>query len=376
VVPVADHHDGFAMYDSAFSNWTAAKMGPKRDVIGDLAIAVRKQGLIFGISNHRAEHWWFMNGGKEFDSDVQNVDYEDFYGPAKPGPRNWEVEGWYSRDWEPKPDEAYLTDWLARNCELVDKYQPQLVWFDWWIEQNVFAPYLQKFAAYYYNRGVQWNRGVAINYKHNAFPEGTAVYAIERGQLSGIRPLVWQTDTAVANNSWGYVKNQDYQAVDDIVDDLIDIVSKNGALLLNIGPRPDGTIPEPEELILLGIGEWLALNGEAIYGTRPWKVFGEGPTQVTEGQFTDTKRSPFTGQDIRFTTKGDTLYAIALAWPGNSITIKSLSSTAGLWGGDITDVQLLGHQGNLDWQRNEEGLTIQMPDQSPCQHAFVFKIKG
>src|SRR5690606_262794 len=207
-------------------------------------------------------------------------------------------------------------------------------------------------------------------------PEGTAVYDIERGQLSGIRPLFWQTDTAVSKNSWGYVKNQDYKTVDDIVDDLIDIVSKNGALLLNIGPRPDGTIPEPEELILLGMGECLALTGEAIYGTRPWKVLGEGPTQVTEGQFTDTKRSPFTGQDIRFPTKGDTLYAIALAWPGNSITIKSLSSTAGLWGGDITDVQLLGHQGNLDWQRNEEGLTIQMPDQPPCQHAFVFKIKG
>src|SRR5689334_2125084 len=235
VVPVAEHHDGFAMYDSAFSNWTAAKMGPKRDLIGDLAEAARKQGLIFGVSNHRAEHWWFMNGGMQFASDVQDEEYRDFYGPANPGPRNWEVEGWYNRDWHPKPDEAYLNDWLARNGELVDKYQPQLVWFDWWIEQNVFAPYLQKFAAYYYNRGVQWSRGVAINYKHDAFPEGTAIYDIERGQLSGIRSMFWQTDTAVAKNSWGYVQNQDYKSVDDIVDDLIDIVSKNGALLLNIG---------------------------------------------------------------------------------------------------------------------------------------------
>ena len=225
-----------------------------------------------------------MNGGRDFDSDVQDEDYSDFYGPARPGPRNWEVGAWHSRDWEPKPDEAYLTDWLARNCELVDKYQPQIVWFDWWIEQNVFAPYLQKFAAYYYDRGAQWNRGVAINYKHDAFPEGTAVYDIERGQLSGIRRLFWQTDTAVSKNSWGYVNNQDYKTVDDIVDDLIDIVSKNGALLLNIGPRPDGTIPEPEEQLLLGIGGWLAQNGEAIYGTRPWKVFGEGPTQISEGQ--------------------------------------------------------------------------------------------
>lgn len=376
VVPVAEHHDGFAMYDSAFSNWTAAKMGPKRDLIGELAEAVRKHGLIFGVSNHRAEHWWFMNGGMQFESDVQDEQYRDFYGPAKPGPRNWEVEGWYNRDWEPRPDEAYLTDWLARNCELVDKYQPQLVWFDWWIEQNVFAPYLQKFAAYYYNRGAQWNRGVAINYKHDAFPEGTAVYDVERGQLGGIRRLFWQTDTAVSKNSWGYVKNQDYKTVDDIVDDLIDIVSKNGALLLNIGPRPDGTIPEPEEKLLLGIGEWLAQNGEAIYGTRPWKVFGEGPTQVGEGQFTDTNRSAYTGQDIRFTTKDDILYAIALAWPGSSITIKSLGSAAGLWSGTIGDVQLVGHPGKLAWQQDADGLTVQLPEQPPGQYAFVFKIMG
>jgi alpha-L-fucosidase len=374
VVPVAEHHDGFAMYDSTFSNWTAAKKGTKRDLIGDLAQAARKHGLIFGVSNHRAEHWWFMNGGMEFNSDVQDVYYSDFYGPAKAGPRNWEVEAWHSHNWEPKPDETYLTDWLARNCESVDKYQPQIVWFDWWIEQNGFAPYLQRFAAYYYHQGVKWNGGVAINYKHDAFPEGTAVYDIERGQLSGIRPLFWQTDTALSKNSWGFVRNQDYKTVDNVVDDLIDIVSKNGALLLNVGPHPDGTIPEPEAQLLLGIGEWLGLNGEAIYGTRPWKVFGEGPTQVSEGQFTDTKRSAYTGQDIRFTAKGDALYAIALAWRDSSVTINSLGSTVGLWSGDIAEIHFLGHQGKLTWQRNSDGLSIELPDQPPCEHAFVFKI--
>jgi alpha-L-fucosidase len=332
--------------------------------------------LIFGVSNHRAEHWWFMNGGMQFDSDVQDERYRDFYGPAKPSPRDWEIEAeaWHSRDWVPNPDEAYLNDWLARNCELIDKYQPQLVWFDWWIEQNCFAPYLQKFAAYYYNRGAQWNRGVAINYKHDAFPQGAAVYDIERGQLAGIRYPFWQTDTAVSKNSWGYVNNQDYKTVDDIVDDLIDIVSKSGALLLNIGPRADGTIPEPEEKLLLGMGEWLTQNGEAIYGTRPWKVFGEGPTEVSQGQFTDTNRSTYTGQDIRFTTKSDILYAIALAWPGSSVTIKSLGSNAGLWTSNIAHVQLLGHTGTLAWDRNLDGLTIHLPAQPPGQYAFVFNI--
>lgn len=378
VVPVAEHHDGFAMYDSALSNWTAAKMGPKRDLIGELAVAIRQQGLIFGLSNHRAEHWWFMNGGMDFDSDVQDEQYRDFYGPATRGPRDWivEPEAWHNRAWEPNPDEAYLTDWLARNCELVDKYQPQLVWFDWWIEQDAFVPYLQKFAAYYYNQGVQWGRGVAINYKLSAFPEGAAVFDVERGQLAGMRRLFWQTDTAVSKNSWGYVKNQHYKTVDDIVDDLVDIVSKNGTLLLNIGPRPDGSIPEPEEELLLGVGKWLALNGEAIYGTRPWKIFGEGPTQVKEGQFTDTQRAAFTGQDIRFTTKGDTLYAIALAWPDDPLTIQGLGYSAELWLGEIADVQLLGHPHKLTWQRNADALTIYLPTQPPCQHAFVFKISG
>ncbi|HEX2905606.1 MAG TPA: alpha-L-fucosidase [Phototrophicaceae bacterium] len=376
VVPVAEHHDGFAMYDSALSDWTAAKMGPKRDLIGELAQAVRQHDLIFGVSNHRAEHWWFLNGGMQFDSDVQDEQYRAFYGPARPGPRNWEDQAWFSRDWEFKPDAAYLADWLARNCELVDKYQPQLVWFDWWIEQNAFAPYLQQFAAYYYNRGAQWNRGVAINYKLEAFPEGTAVFDVERGQLAGIRPLFWQTDTAVSKNSWGYIQNQDYKTAADIVADLVDIVSKNGSLLLNIGPRPDGTIPEPEQQLLLAIGDWLALNGEAIHDTRPWKIFGEGPTQISEGQFTDTQRSAFTGEDIRFTTKGDTLYATALAWPGNAVTIKTLGRAAGLWSGEIADVQLLGYSGQLTWQHHADGLTIQLPDQPPGHHAFVFKIKG
>ncbi len=350
-------------------------MGPQRDLIGELAEAVRKQGLIFGVSNHRAEHWWFMNGGRQFASDVQDEQYSDFYGPARPGPRNWEEEAWHSRDWEPKPDEAYLMDWLARNCELVDKYQPQIVWFDWWIRQNVFAPYLQKFAAYYYNRAVQWDRGVAINYKLDAFPEGAAVYDVERGQLSDIRRLFWQTDTAVSKNSWGYIKNHEYKTVEDIVDDLIDIVSKNGALLLNIGPRPDGTIPEPEEQLLLGIGEWLALNGEAIYGTRPWEVFGEGPTQVDEGQFTDTRRTAFTGQDFRFTTRGDTLYAIALAWPETRSRSRPWAAPLGCVSGEIADVQLLGHPGKLAWQRDEAGLTIQLPDQPPC-HTRLYSRSG
>ena len=297
-----------------------------------------------------------------FDSDVQDPRYAGLYGPAQPQTTL-------------PPNEEFLDDWLVRTCELVDKYQPQLIWFDWWIEQPVFRPYLQRFAAYYYSRGAEWNRGVAINYKHQAFPEGTAVFDVERGQLADIRPLFWQTDTSVSKNSWGYVENQDYKTVDSLVDDLVDIVSKNGALLLNIGPRPDGTIPEPEEEILLGIGRWLAVNGEAIYGTRPWRIFGEGPTQVVTGSFSDTKRGAFTSRDIRFTTRDDTLYAIVLAWPDNgTVTIKSLADDSGLVGRPIEKIELLGYPESLRWTRDAHGLTVEMPTQQPCDHAFALRI--
>jgi alpha-L-fucosidase len=362
VVPVAEHHDGFAMYDCGFSDWNALKIGPKRDIMGEIAAAVRKKGLVFGLSSHRAEHWWFFNGGRDFDSDVKDPANDGLYGPATPG--------------ETEPDKAFLDNWLARTSELGDKYHPHLVWFDWWIGRPSFKPYLQKFGAFYYNRSAQWNKGVAINYKYDAFPENAAVLDIERGQLAGIRPRFWQTDTSISKNSWGYVTSQDYKTSGEIIGDLVDIVSKNGALLLNMGPRSDGTIPEEEESILLAIGRWLKVNGEAIYGTRPWKVFGEGPTQVAEGAFSDTKRQRYTGRDIRFTKKGNALYAIVLTWPGETVTIKSLATESPHVSGEITDVRLLGHRGSLRFTRGSAGLTVEMPVDMPSSDAGTLKITG
>jgi alpha-L-fucosidase len=376
VVPVAEHHDGFALYDTALSEWSAARIGPKRDVIGDLARAVRDAGLVFGLSSHRAEHWWFFDGGRGFPSDVQYPRFDGLYGPARPKPTHNN-----QHRAEEGPDAAFLDDWLRRTCELVDKYQPQLVWFDWWIDHMAFAPYLPHFAAYYYNRSTGWGdwdtTGGAINYKLNAFPEGTAVFDIERGQLAGIRPMLWQNDTSVSRNSWGYVEGQQYKTVDSLVDDLVDIVSKNGALLLNIGPRADGTIPDEEQRMLREIGAWLAVNGEAIYGTRPWTVFGEGPTKVAEGSFTDTKRAAFTGEDIRFTTRDETVYTIALDWPtGGEMVVRSLGTAAGLWKGRIGTVRLLGHDAPLDWTQDADALRVRLPGTRPCEHAFALAVAG
>jgi alpha-L-fucosidase len=362
VVPVAEHHDGFPMYDCSFTEWSAAKMGPKRDVVGELAKAVPAHGMVFGASSHRAEHWWFYDEGMKFDSDVKDQANAGLYGPAQPQKT---ADGKQSQ-----PNEAYLNDWLARTTELVDKYHPQLLWFDWWIEQPVFQPYLQRFAAFYYNRGAEWNKGVAINYKNKSFPEKAAVLDIERGKLDKLRELYWQTDTSIGLKSWGYIEGEEFRSVDSLVDDLVDIVSKNGALLLNIGPRADGTIPEEAQQRLLGIGKWLAVNGEAIYGTRPWKVYGEGPTQVLGGGFTDRKSKPFTAQDVRFTTKGGALYAIALAWPEKELTIRSLGSVAG----KVTGVTMLGAAGGLKFKQGAQGLTVSVPGVKTGDYAFVFKV--
>ncbi|MFN3682528.1 MAG: alpha-L-fucosidase [Fimbriimonadaceae bacterium] len=364
VVPVAEHHDGFAMYASRLTRWNAAQMGPCRDVLGELARAVRERGMVLGVSSHRAEHWWFMNGGREFPSDVQDPAFQDFYGPAHPGGFDFGQN---------QPDEAFLEDWLRRCAELIDSYRPQLFWFDWWIEQPAFAPYLRRFASYYYNRAAAWGQGVAVNYKNEAFPEKAAVFDVERGQLADIRPRFWQTDTATAKNSWGYVEGLDYKRPADLIHDLADIVSKNGALLLNVGPKADGTIPEGDQEILREIGAWLRVNGEAIYGTRPWKVFGEGPTRVVEGAFQDTARSPFTSEDIRFTTKGGALYAIVLAVPGPRVAIRSLASGMQLEPRPVERVGLLGGPDSLPFQQTGEGLVVSLPE-APCRHAVALRI--
>ena len=362
VVPVAEHHDGFPMYDCSFTDWSAAKMGPKRDIVGELAAAVRKEGLHFGASSHRAEHWWFYNGGRQFASDVQDPTYANFYGPAQPD--------------KTQPDEAYLNDWLARTSEIVDKYKPELIWFDWWIEQPVFQPYLRKFAAFYYNRGAQWGAGAVINYKNKSFPERAAVLDIERGKLDATRTLYWQTDTSVSEKSWGFIKNDRFRTAASLVGDLVDIVSKNGTLLLNVGPRPDGTIPEEAEAILRQIGRWLEVNGEAIYGTRPYSIFGEGPTRVVGGSFKDTASQPFTADDIRFTTKNGALYAIFLAWPANGkVTIRSLGTASPRGGRPVHRVTLLGSAATLKWTREASGLAVELPAQKPCDFAYALKME-
>jgi len=375
VVPVFEHHDGFTMYDSGLSDWTAKKMGPKRDLVGDLAKAVRAEGLHLGASSHRVEHDWFLNPGRQEASDVNDPRYAAFYGPAEPRFQDPSEPGANEihDDWtyvSPK----YAEDWLARSAEIVEKYHPDLIYYDWWIGQASVRPYLAKFAAFYYNESTKHGQQGIINYKDQAMEERSGVLDIERGQLAEIHPTYWQTDTSVSNKSWGYIENDTFKTPEFIVHQLADIVSKNGNLLMNIGPRSDGTIPQEVQQVLLAVGAWLKVNGDAIYGTRPWKVYGEGPTKVKPGSFHDTDTLNYTAEDFRFTTKGAHLYAIEYAWPsGDEALVKSLATGAP----DtkmVSSVQLLGSDAKLSFTQGADGLHIHLPAKPAEAPAYTFEI--
>lgn len=373
IVPVAEHHDGFQMYRSEISRWNAAEMGPGRDVIGELTEAFDRHGLVNGASTHRVEHWFFMGHGKEFDSDIKEpLERGDFYWPSMP------ERGHHDLFSEPAPSKEFLEDWLIRCCEIVDRFKPKIVYFDWWIQHQAVKPYLKKFAAYYYNHAALNGYDAVINYKHDAFQFGTAVVDIERGQFSDVKPFWWQTDTSIAKNSWCFTENNDFKKAENIICDLVDIVSKNGCLLLNVGPKADGTICEEEKAVLKDIGAWMRANGESIYDTKIWRVYGEGPTKVEEGQFTDANDKIFTSEDFRFTVSGSSLYAICLNYPeSGEVSIKSLAendaSKLPLFHGIIIDIDVLGFDDKPVCTRDGNGLHIRTKNVK-SKYPVVFKI--
>lgn len=357
VVPVAEHHDGFPMYDCSFTNWNAAKMGPCRDVVAELDAAVREAGLRFGVSSHRAHNWRYYTFADDFDT--TDPDHHKLYGV-------------------PHPDDApvsyeFILDWYARTRELVDRFSPDVLWFDFGWHRDEFAPWRPRVAAYYYNHALEHGYEPVLQYK-DTLPDGAAVLDIERGKLDHIREHYWQTDTSVSYKSWCYIEDDELKTVTTLAHDLIDIVSKNGNLLLNVGPRADGTIPDAAADLLLGLGDWMKVNGEAIYGTRPWRTYGEGPTEVPTRRFREKAYQPFTAEDVRFTTKDDVLYAICLGWPGEQATIESLGA-ASAPDLEIRTVSMLGAEEELSWSQEEHGLAVKTPSERPCDHAYTFEIQ-
>ena len=388
LVPVAEHCDGFAMYASDMTPWNAAAMGPHRDVVGELAIAARARGLRFGVSSHTAEHWWWYGEGRSFPSDVRDETplTAQLYGPAAPMNRpdadgkvddSKEPDPSHLERWQP-PDQAWLDNWLARSTELVDKYHPDFFYFDWWIGQPAYKPDLQQFAAYYYDRSAEHHQQPVLTYKQESMPANAATLDIERGKLDTLRLLPWQTDTSISIHSWGYVEHDEYRSAKSLIHQLLDTVAKNGNLLLNVGPKADGTIPDEARTVLLQMGDWLKPNGEAIFGSRPFTVFGEGPTKAPKNSTEkNSDIQTYTAEDIRFTTSkdGKVLYAIALGWPtSGKLLIHTLYRGNPYLGAPICSVDLIGSSATLTFSQLPDALHLTLPATPPNDIAYVFRI--
>ena len=366
VVPTAEHHDGFSLWDSAYNKYNAKLMGPKRDLIGDLGKAVRAKGLKFGVSNHSIEHYTFEPIGQSLKTnDLYDPQWADFYSVAN--------------RYQPGDLEKFLALWVAKNFELIDKYQPDILWFDNGVNARTFDPLKLKVAAYYYNRAREWGKQVTFSTKDSAYLAGSVMdYERMSRAPAELTDYPWQVDDPVLYR-FGYTQDPEHPEIaraDGVVRNLINNVSKNGGLLLNISPRADGTIPDNQQQLLLDIGKWLDVNGEAIYATRPWTKFGEGAAAPRRGGAAPaTNEAPRAAQMYRFTTKGDTLYAIALGWPGAQATVTSLATgAAGV--GKITRVELLGHDGALEFTQDGGGLKVKMPADKPCDYAYALRITG
>lgn len=411
-VALANHHDNFDCYDSSHHPWNSVRVGPKKDIVGTWERIARRHGLRFGVTNHSGHAWhWFQTAyGYDPEGEMAGVPYDGFTtkasgkgkwwegldpqqlytGPNMPMPRGItsiaEARKWHDQHdlvWNENPppnNPRFAETWFLRCQELIDKYQPDLLYFD-----NTELPLGQAgldIAAHFYNSSMRRHGSLeAVMNSKGLKPEhtGTMVLDIERGRADRVLPTPWQTDTCIGE--WHYKRSlyeqHRYKTARQVIQALVDIVSKNGNLLLNIPVRGDGSIDEDESGFLDSLASWMPANGEAIFGTRPFTVFGEGPPDVSgTANFNADKTRPYTARDIRFTTKGDVLYAVALAWPEDGkLTIETLAQGRTEYLKPIGQVELLGNQGPLPFTRGEEGLVVTLPDTRPNEYAYVLKIR-
>jgi alpha-L-fucosidase len=410
-VAMANHHDNFDLWDSRYQPWNSVNIGPRKDIIGGFAKAARNQGLPFGVSVHAAHSWiWYEAAqgadktgplaGAPYDGKLtaadgkgkwwEGLDPQDLYEQRHTPGANFANPGAINGQWNwgngaSVPDAAFCQRFYNRTMDLIHKYQPDLVYFDdtalplWPVSDAGL-----NIAADFYNGSMKSHGGkleaVLLGKILTPGERQCMVWDVERGASGQIEPLPWQSDTCVGD--WHYSRaiydRNRYKSAKTVIQMLADIVSKNGNLLLSIPVRGDGTIDDKEIAVLQGIGAWMEVNRECVFGSRPWKVFGEGP--ATEGPalsaqgFNEGKGRPFSGQDVRFTTKGGALYAIALGAPQQELRIKSLGAAAGLLEKPIGDVVLLGGAGKVQWSQSADALVIQAPEKAPNDFAIVFKI--
>jgi alpha-L-fucosidase len=374
--PVAEHHDGFSMWDSEVTPWNAGERGPKRDITGELAASLRKRGMKLITTFHHARHLQRYDTPlkeDEFDGDF-NVNWTSHYplfAGMPPSSDDPELAMLYGK----VPEAEWLPGvWLGKLKEVVDKYEPDMIWFDSWLDQ-IPEQYQKEFAAYYLNDAARRGKEVVILRKQDDLPLDFTVLDHEKSRMSGASEQVWMTDDTISRGSWCYTTDLEIKPASEIIHALADTVSKNGVVLLNISPMADGTIPEDQRETLAGIGEWMKANGEAIYDTRPWITYGEGPTKEPEGGFQDHEKFlelRYSAADVRYTRSkdGKTVYAILLGCPepGAKTTLEAFSGA-----GEVAGVTLLGGD-TVEWTQAEGGLNLVAPAAKLDTPALVFKV--
>jgi len=386
-VSMGVHHDNFDMWNSKYQpRWNAVAAGPKRDIVGAWRDAARKRGLRFGVSEHLSNSFdWFAPAHRSVKTgpyagvpyDGVDPNYADLYHSYKDMPEDFAMKaaamGRVAPDW-------WKLQYFNRIKDLIDQHQPDLLYTDGGIP---FDEYGLSLVAHHYNSSAK-RHGGRVEAVYNSktrqdCAEGTCTLDLERGIVDKIWPDPWQTDTCIGN--WHYKRDITYKTPKIVIDMLVDIVSRNGNLLLNFPLPGSGQLDERELKVLSALTDWMSVNQDGIHGTRPWKINGDGPSsapamQSPQGRlgFNENGRKELTAEDIRFTTKGKNLYAFAMGWPAGEVTVKPLATNSPQQPGKIHNVELLGHKGKLKWTQTEAGLKVEMPSEKPSDHAVTLKI--
>ena len=380
-VSLGVHHDNFDLWDSKHTRWNSVRMGPRRDIVGEFRRAAVRHGLRFGVSEHlsMSYKWFSVSHGSDREGPLAGVPYDgadpryaDLYHDIR--------EVYVDLPWNlDNTSEAFKRMWYLRVRDLVDKYRPDLLYTDGEIP---FGDWGLMQTANLYNLSAARHGGrveaVQLSKKREDCETGTCVMDVERGVVETVWPAPWQSDTCVGN--WHYLKGGGYKSPKAVIDMLVDVVSRNGNLLLNFPLPNDGMLDAEELKILSAVTDWMAVNGDGIHDTRPWKIYGTGPAAASPGadaKFNESKRRELTAEDIRFTRKGQTLYAFFMGWPERrGVTVAALGTTAGLAAGGVGKVELLGFRGELKWSQDAEGLKVRLPDAPPGSLAFALKVEG
>jgi alpha-L-fucosidase len=374
-VSMGVHHDNFDLWNSKNHRWNAAAMGPKRDIVGEWQKAARRQGLRFGVSEHLGASytWWYPNHlydqfwpklGISYDG--ADPAYAGLYHDNRDEPFRNTPASWYTRN------PQFHQKWFDRIRDLVDSYQPDLLYSDGGLP---FGAVGRSLVAHLFNSSIRRTGRLEAVYASKdtgsgEFHKEVGVQDVERGVLKGINPLPWQTDTS--NGDWFYSDSHPYKSSAQVLAMLADIVSKNGNMLLNIVQYPDGSLPPQSEQLLTDLAAWMKVNSPAIHGTRPWRIYGEGPTETAGGMFSE--QSNYVAKDIRFTTKGDKLFAITLGEPAGQVAITSLAEGNPHERRGVRKVRLLGHPGAIAFRQAGQALMIDLPARLPARHASAFEI--